>query len=189
MIMELGSMLTATFGFTTLFGNIAFAVLIGTRFLARTVFEGMMRRLAPFAPAIAFFLTGASLVGSLVYSQVVGYPACILCWMTRIFMYPLPFLLALGMWRKETMIFPYAFFLAMVGALIGVYQWGKEMLLIYGHISIPCPAVSGLPSCDRIYILEYGYITIAMLALNAFLWTMVVLWAGMRYRNDGKATA
>jgi hypothetical protein len=48
---------------------------------------------------------------------------------------------------------------------------------------MPCPAVSALPSCDRIYVLEFGYITIPMIALNAFVLLVIVLYAALRQKH------
>lgn len=183
MVMEFGTTMTTTLGAITLLGNAALFALFPARIFSRAAFDSAMRLLGRFSLEIGFFLAASSLVGSLIYSEIVGYPACILCWMSRIFMYPLPFLFGLAYWRKELTILPYTFFLSAIGIAIAGYQWGKEMLLLYGGVLLPCPAVADLPSCDRLYVLEYGYITIAMIALNAFLWIALVSWAGMRYRQ------
>lgn len=175
--------MTAVLAAATLLGNVALLVLFLTRFFSRVTFDAGMRILGRFSLQLGFLFTSGALVGSLIYSEVVGYPACILCWMSRIFMYPLPFFFGLAYWRKEHIVLPYAFFLSLIGIAISGYQWGKEMLLLYGNVSLPCPAVVGLPPCDRLYVLEYGYITIAMIALNVFIWTAIVSWAGMRYRS------
>lgn len=181
--MTIGESMTAVIAAATLLGNIAFITLLLTRWFSRVTFDSAMRLLGRYALQIGFVLSAGSLVGSLIYSEVVGYPACILCWMSRIFMYPLPFLFGLAYWRDELVVLPYTLFLSLIGVAISGYQWGKEMLLLYGGVSLPCPAVAGLPTCDRLYVLEYGYITIAMFALNAFLWTVLVSWAGMRFRS------
>ena len=98
-------------------------------------------------------------------------------------MYPQFFLFGLALWRKERLIIPYMLMLSLIGAAVALYQWIKDMLLLYSHTTIPCPAVSGLPSCDKIYVLEMGYITIPMIALNAFVLLAIVMWAGMRHEK------
>jgi disulfide bond formation protein DsbB len=181
--MALGETMTTVLAAVTLIGNVGSIALFASRLFARSTFKSAMILIARWALPLGFLLTFGSLVGSLVYSEVVGFPACILCWMNRIFMYPMPFLFGLAYWRKESTIFPYTFFLSLIGVGIAGYQWGKEMLLTYGGVSLPCPAVAGLPPCDRLYVFEYGYVTIAMIALNAFIWTAIVSWAGLRYRQ------
>lgn len=182
--MDIGTFMTAVLTIVTLLGNVAFIALLLSRFVARGMFDMIIGVLGKHAMLYAFLISLGSLVGSLVYSEVVGYPACILCWIQRIFMYPLPFMFALALKRHETVVTPYAFVLAGVGALVALYQWVKDVLLLYGGVTIGCPAVAGLPSCDRIYVNEYGYVTIPMIALNAFIWIMVVLYASGKARTQ-----
>ncbi|OGZ04723.1 MAG: hypothetical protein A2845_05420 [Candidatus Lloydbacteria bacterium RIFCSPHIGHO2_01_FULL_49_22] len=143
-----------------------------------------MRFAARNALCLGLLVSAASTIGSLLYSEVVGFPACILCWTQRIFMYPLMFLFALALVRKEKHIIPYAFMLSVIGALVAAYQWVKDMLLVYSHVTIPCPAVTSLPSCDKIYVLEYGYITIPMFSLNAFVLIAILTYAAMRIQKE-----
>ena len=178
--MEIGYLFTKILAFATLGGNLALLGLGAFFVVRRSIFERVIAWLGERAIAIGLFLSTASTVGSLVYSEIVGYPACILCWVQRIFMYPQMFLFGLALWRKERMIAPYMLVLSLIGALVALYQWVKDMLLIYAHTTAPCPAVAGLPSCDRIYVLELGYITIPMIALNMFVWLVIVMWAGIR---------
>ena len=132
--------------------------------------------------AFAHHALGAT-VGSYVYGAVTGYPACILCWMQRIFMYPLPFILLMAYIRKDRQVLPYVLMLTLIGGAVSLYNWVKDMLALYTHLSLACPVVPGLPSCDHIYVDEYGYITIAMFALNAFLLIGVTVFAGMKYNT------
>ncbi len=133
---------------------------------------------------LGLFLSGASTIGSLIYSEVVGFPACILCWIQRIFMYPQMFVFGLAVWRRERSIAPYMLTLSLIGAAVALYQWVKDMFLVYSHTTLPCIEVAGLPSCDKIYVLELGYITIPMIALNAFILLSIVMWGSMRYAKN-----
>ena len=136
--------------------------------------------LAKWGLELGFAISFASTVGSLIYSEVAGFAACILCWIQRIFMYPLPFLFGLALWKKDKGVAPYALLLALVGGAVALYQWVKDMLALYGNVSLACPEVAGLPSCAKIYVLEYGYITIPMIALNAFIWLALITFAALR---------
>lgn len=178
--MEIGYLFTQILALATLGGNLALLGLLIFFVIRRSIFEAAMEWLGDRAVGIGLLISSAATLGSLVYSEVVGYPACILCWIQRIFMYPQMFLFGLAAWRKDRSIVPYMFFLSLIGAAVALYQWVKDMLLVYSHTTIPCPAVTGLPSCDKIYVLEMGYITIPMIALNAFVLLLVVMWAGIR---------
>lgn len=180
--MDLATEFTKVLAISTVLGNLV-ALMIFTLFIfTRPAYERIMDRIGAHASAIGFFIAALSTIGSLLYSEVVGYPACILCWTQRIFMYPQMFLFGLALWRRERMIAPYAFLLSLLGGAVALYQWVKDMLLLYGHTTIPCPAVTGLPSCDRIYVQEFGYVTIPMIALNAFILLLLVTRAAMRKR-------
>lgn len=178
--MDIGFYFTKVLAFATLVGNLATLGLLIFFIVRRSIFDRMMAWLDARAMGIGLFLSGASSIGSLIYSEVVGYPACILCWIQRIFMYPQMFVFGLAVWRKERAIAPYMLLLSLLGGAVALYQWVKDMLLVYTHTDLPCVEVAGLPSCDKIYVLELGYITIPMIALNAFILLSIVMWAGMR---------
>jgi disulfide bond formation protein DsbB len=178
--MEIGPLFTKILALLTLGGNLALLGLLIFFVIRRSIFDATMEWLGARAIVIGLCISTAATLGSLIYSEVVGYPACILCWIQRIFMYPQMFLFGLALWRKERTILPYMFFLSLIGTAVALYQWIKDMVLLYSHTIIPCPAVTGLPSCDKIYVSEMGYITIPMIALNAFLLLLVITWAGIR---------
>lgn len=182
--MEFSTFFTKTLVIVTLLGNVVFVLLLVAHAVLRPQFKKAMLWMGEHALLLGFLVSAAATIGSLLYSEVVGYPACILCWVQRIFMYPLPLLFGLALYRKDRAIIPYALLLTLIGGAVALYQWVKDMLALYSSVSIPCPAVSALPSCDRIYVLEFGYITIPMIALNAFLLIAIVLYAAMRYRNS-----
>ena len=178
--MTLGYLFTKTLALVTLGGNLFVLLLIVAYIFDRPWYMWLRALIAQHALLLGTFIASAATLGSLVYSQVMGYPACILCWTQRIFMYPQMFILGLALWRRERIIAPYAFLSSILGGGVALYQWGKDMFALYGGITVPCPAVTGLPSCDRIYVLEFGYITIPMIALNAFVLIAIVMWMKMR---------
>ncbi len=182
--MDTGMLFTKVLALFTMFGNVATVLLLVVAIVHTPFYNRVMNILERHAVLIAFLLSFFSTIGSIIYSEILGFSACILCWIQRIFMYPLMFLFGLALWRKEASIMPYAFLLALVGGLVALYQWAKDMLALYGDTVIPCPAVSSLPSCDKILVLENGYITIPMIALNAFVLICIVLYAGMRTRHN-----
>ncbi len=182
--MDLGFVMTKVLAIVTLVGNAAVILLFLTFLFRRASYERMMRFLATHGMPLAFLFSTLSTVGSIVYSEVIGFPACILCWVQRIFMYPLMFILFLAVWRRESVVAPYALLLALVGGAVSLYQWVKDMTHVYGGIIIPCPAVAGLPSCDTVYVNEFGYITIAMLALNAFILIAIKMYATIKYSDN-----
>lgn len=182
--MDTSLLFTKILAYLTLGGNVLTIALLLLFVFARPIYRRVMSAIGARALFIGLFVTASATIGSLVYSEVVGYPACILCWIQRIFMYPQMFLFALALWRREYAVLPYVMLLALLGGGVATYHWTKDMLALFTHVTIPCPAVSALPSCDKIFVQEFGYITIPMIALNAFILIAIVAYAGMRAKKS-----
>src|SRR3990167_11056557 len=50
---------------------------------------------------LAFLVALIATLGSLTYSEILGYDPCKLCWIQRIFMYPQVLVLGLALWGKH----------------------------------------------------------------------------------------
>lgn len=177
---SIGTEFTRILAILTVLGNLSVLMLMLLWLFSRPLFLRIIDLIGEYALSLGLFISAASTIGSIIYSEVVGFPACILCWIQRVFMYPQMFLFGLALWRKERTIAPYLFLLSIIGGAVALYQWVKDMFLWYGHTTLPCPAITGLPSCDRLYVQEFGYITIPMIALNAFILLAIITWASMR---------
>lgn len=130
---------------------------------------------------IAFLISLFSVIFSLVYSEIIGYPACSLCWWQRIFMYPLVLMFAVALWDKDRKVIRYALPLLCVGFLISVYQ--NLIYYFSDSSSLPCDA-SGV-SCYKQYISELGgYISIPMLALTGFFVLLVLVLVAHFYNKN-----
>lgn len=111
--------------------------------------------------AIAF----ASMIGSLIFSEILKLPPCTLCWFQRIFMYPLIIIIAVGIWKKDKNLPFFVLPFSIIGTLIATYH----NLLYYRIIpesSVPCTL--GI-SCTTKQIELLGFITIPLLSLLAFI--------------------
>ena len=124
---------------------------------------------------IAFFFALVSMCGSLFYSEIVGFEPCKLCWYQRIFMYPQVLILLIAGIKKDSNIFIYSMFLSVIGVLIAL---DHSILQLTGSSILPCSAIGQSISCSKVYVLEYGYITIPMMALTSFLLMIVSLLFG-----------
>lgn len=180
--MDFGAFMTFAFALGTLLGNIFILVLLVLWLTKSKVLGKVTDFLADNALVFAFGFAAIAMVGSLAYSEVVGYPACILCWIQRAFMYPLVIILGIAAWVKKRAVIWFALIFALLGGSVALYQWIKDMIALYapGFVKLGCPYVAGLPSCDRIYTLEFGYITIAMLSLNAFILIIIACIAALK---------
>ncbi len=120
----------------------------------------------PWALVFAAWLVAASAtLGALFMSEVMGFAPCVLCWWQRIFMFPLVFILALGLFPLDPKVTRYALPLAAIGLLVA----GFHVLLTMGIIPetlVPCR--QGIP-CKTIQIEWFGFVTIPLLSFFAFL--------------------
>lgn len=121
-------------------------------------------KLNEFLPYFAWVIALASTVGSLFFSEVMDLPPCVLCWYQRIAMYPLVFIIGVGIATQDSRFRKYAVPLCLAGLAIAFYH----NLLYYGFIpeSIT-PCTQGI-SCTSRQIEWLGFITIPLLSLISF---------------------
>ena len=112
---------------------------------------------------VAFVVALVAMLGSLTFSNILGYEPCKLCWYQRIFMYPQVFLLGLALVLKEKTIVPYAILLAVIGGTISAYHFIVQL----GIFPAPCSVSGYSVSCAKVFVLQFGYITIPLMALTA----------------------
>jgi len=125
---------------------------------------------------LGFVVALISMLGSLTYSDVLGFAPCKLCWYQRICMYPEVFLLGLALIRKEKAILPYAFLLAVIGEVIALYHYVIQL----GVLPAPCTVSGYSVSCAKVFVLQFGYITIPLMAFTAFILIMLLMILGKR---------
>lgn len=116
--------------------------------------------------------------GSLFYSDIAGFEPCKLCWIQRIFMYPLVVLFTLGMLKKDRDIADYGLALSIIGAPIALYHYYLQR---GGNPFVPCSTVGYSVSCAKTFVMSYGYITIPMMALTAFILIIILLGMSKKF--------
>lgn len=108
-------------------------------------------------------------VGSLYFSNIRGYTPCVLCWYQRIFMYPLAFILAIGIGVRDRRVARYVIPSALVGTAVAVYH----VLLQKTNWLPETPACKVSVPCSSDYIYWLGFITIPVLSLTAFVLILI----------------
>lgn len=121
---------------------------------------------------IVFVVSTIATLGSLYFSNVLGYEPCRLCWFQRIFMYPIAVISGSALFLGKSDLKDYAMPLALIGAPIGVYH---SMIQRFEQFTSSGCSVTAV-SCSTEYTFHYGYITIPVMALTAFLVIIFVLW-------------
>ena len=112
----------------------------------------------------AWIIALLATVGSLFFSEVMNLPPCALCWYQRIATYPLVLIIGVGIVLRDPRMKYYALPLSLGGLAIAVYH----NLLYYGVIpEAAAPCTQGV-SCTEAQIEWFGFITIPLMSLVAF---------------------
>ena len=130
---------------------------------------------------LGFSITFLSSVFPLVYSEIIHFLPCYLCWWQRVFMFPLVFIFGIALWDKDKKIIRYTLPLLLAGFLVSLYQ---NFFYYFGENSnIPCDA-SGVSCYQRLVSVFGGYISIPMLALTAFFSLLAILLVAHFYKKE-----
>lgn len=121
-------------------------------------------RVARLRTPITLAVGGVAMAGSLYFSEVADYLPCRLCWFQRIAMYPLAAIALIALLRRDRGAGWYLVPIAAIGAAISTYhyliEWGvledSEQCALFG------------PSCAEVWFREFGFVTLALMALCGF---------------------
>jgi len=114
---------------------------------------------------LSFIIALIATLGSLFYSEIAGFEPCKLCWFQRILMYPQVVLLGLALFRKDKNIIIYTLWLSLIGAAIALYHY---LLQIGVAPNLSCSVTGYSAHCSQRFVMNFGYITIPMMAFTAF---------------------
>ena len=130
---------------------------------------------------LGFLISLSASLFTLVYSEIVGFVPCYLCWYQRAFMFPLVFIFGVAIWHKDRKIVKYVLPLLSVGFVIAVYQ---SFMYYFGDIgNIPCDA-SGV-SCYQQLINEFGgWISFPTLSLFSFISLITIVLVAHFYKKE-----
>ena len=104
-------------------------------------------------------------LGSLYFSEIRGYIPCDLCWIQRIFMYPIVIMTTIAYIQNNAKIAVTTATFAVIGGCISLYHYGIQKI---DFMTESAPACSSA-SCTGQYINWFGFVTIPFLALTAFI--------------------
>lgn len=144
--------------------------------------QGLYHRfVAPQIWAIIILVTTGGVFSTLLYSEVLGFIPCSLCWLQRVALYSQA-LMSIAAWRLEDRAaFPvYGLVLSVFGVLVAIYQYVYQALpqefLQSGIVS--CLA-DGSADCSKKVMEVFGFITFPFLSGVLFLF-LIILFLHMR---------
>ena len=130
---------------------------------------------------LSFLVSLFASLFSLVYSEIVGFVPCYLCWYQRVFIFPLPFIFGMAIWHKDRKIVKYVLPLLCVGFIVSVYQNFNYYFADIG--SLPCDA-SGVSCYQELINVFGGYMSFPMLSLSAFLALIAIVLVAHFYKKE-----
>ena len=129
------------------------------------------------AQLLALIQAIVAFLGSMYFSNIAGYPPCVLCWYQRILMFPLVLTLIVGIVRKDRLVHQYVLPAAIIGWIISLYH----NLLYYKWIpDTLAPCTTGV-SCTTKFIEYFGFVTIPFLAFVAFSVIITLMLINRKY--------
>jgi len=125
---------------------------------------------------LCFLVASVATMGSLFFSEIMGFVPCSMCWYQRIFMYPLVLIFVINLLYPDDKLFKYSIPLVITGLFFSIYH-NLLMFDIIPESVVPC--VSGVP-CSTEYINWFGFITIPLLSFVAYFLLFMLLVLGKR---------
>jgi disulfide bond formation protein DsbB len=95
---------------------------------------------------------------------------------------PQVILLGLALWKRDDHITDYSLGLSIPGALVAGDHYYGQMVQ---SAALICHAGETISPCAQRFVLEFGYVTIPMMALTAFIGLIVLM---LMYRRIGSPT-
>jgi disulfide bond formation protein DsbB len=124
---------------------------------------------------IICMITTGAMVGSLYFSEKVGFAPCKLCWYQRIAMYSIAIISFVAALRNDKNIARYTIVLAPLGLVVSTYhyllEWYPTLETNVCSLDVPCTAV---------WFRELGFVTLCFMAGCAFITVIAVSLAIMR---------
>ncbi len=121
---------------------------------------------------VGWLLAVVSTVGSLFFSEVMDYVPCVLCWYQRIPMYALAVILGIALVTQDVNVVKYAQPLALIGVALAAFH----CLLYLGYVPKGIQPCSQDIPCSEVKLQVWGFLTIPLMSLAAFLAIVVVLF-------------
>ncbi len=121
---------------------------------------------------LGFLISLSGTVFSLIYSEIINFAPCYLCWWARVFLYPQVVLFGMALWSRDRKVIHYVTPLLFMGFLVSIYH--NLMYYFADTGNLPCDA-SGV-SCYQQLVNEFGgLISIPTLSLAALMGLLVVV--------------
>lgn len=165
------------------FGILLTHLIIGLIFLYALLHRQQAReiieKIKGFGDRIALIIATGGVVGSFLYSYVVRYEACVLCYAQRYLLMGVAILLSLAIALKNKTLHWCVMVVGIVGTLVAGYHALLQWFPTLSESSI-CNSLGGI-SCGLRHVYAFGYITIPVMSLTVFV--IVLFFLGLKLRK------
>lgn len=131
---------------------------------------------------IAWLIALTACLGTLYASEIANLPVCILCWYQRIAIYPLVFILGIGVYCNDTACIRYALPFPLIGLMFALYQYAEQMIPGFSPIQLCSQGVA----CSDTHMKFAGFITLPFLSAIACLLILLLLLFAKRITNTSQ---
>ena len=127
---------------------------------------------------LAFLVAAVATAGSLFLSEIAQFTPCKLCWLQRIFMYPLVVILGVALIKDDAKnVWRYVLPLAVIGLGIATYHYFIQMFPQVLQCS------DEVASCTARQYARFGFLTIPMMSLVAFYLITLFAFLGLKKKK------
>jgi disulfide bond formation protein DsbB len=124
---------------------------------------------------LAFLVALTATLGSLYYSEIRHFTPCTLCWYQRILMYPMVIIALVGIVERDEFLPAFVLPFSIIGMLVSGYHY----LVEWGVAESPTACAVTIP-CNFRWVNYFGFISIPLMALTAFVLITVIMFATKR---------
>lgn len=123
-----------------------------------------------FAPDLISLVAGTAMLGSLYYSEIVGYVPCVLCWYQRIAIYGIAIISIVALIKKHSEHFrTYVLTFALLGLPISIYHtWLQANPRVTSFCTLEAP-------CSERHVWEFGFVSIPFMAFTVLFFTATLI--------------
>lgn len=125
----------------------------------------------------SWFIALMAMSISLIFSELLKYPPCTLCWYQRIFMYPLVLIIPVGIVMKDRNLYRYVLVLSGVGLLIALYH----SLIYHNVIEEALQLCNAALSCKTKQFELFNVLSIPVMSFFSFLAIVILNITGAFY--------
>jgi disulfide bond formation protein DsbB len=128
---------------------------------------------------IGFIVALGGVLGSLIYSEIIGFEPCRLCWYQRVALFPIALLSGIAVIKKHSWITLYGLVLSIIGGIIAIYHIILEKNLFGEATNLPCAADAVSCTVQYVYVFD-GLITIPSMSFVVFFALFTVFFIGSK---------